>query len=88
MLSVEPTLERTFFRSGRGAAVKGAGERFFREPGDLGVERITATFFISFPAGVLPPRDLLAGDLGVPGLLWPLASGVLGESKRRMQHKF
>lgn len=88
MLSVEPTLERTFFRSGRGAAVKGAGERFFMEPGDLGVERITATFFISFPTGVLPPRDLLAGDLGVPGLLWPLASGVLGESKRRTQYKF
>lgn len=87
MFSVEPTLGRTFFRSGRGAAASGAGERFFREPGDLGLERITATFFVSFPTGVLPPRDLLAGDLGVPGLLWPLASGVLGESNRRGQYK-
>lgn len=87
MLSVEPTLGRTFLRSGRGAAARGAGERFFIEPGDLGVERITATFFISFGTGALPPRDLLAGDLGVPGLLWPLASGVLGDSKRRTEYK-
>lgn len=86
---MEPTFERTLFRSGRGAAAaKGAGERFFMEPGDFGVERMTATFFTSFPAGVLPPRDLLAGDLGVPGLLWPLASGVLGDSKRRTQFKW
>lgn len=88
MFSVEPTLERTFFRSGRGAAAaRGVGERFFNEPGDLGVERMTATFFISFAIGVLPPRDLLAGDLGVPGLLWPLASGVLGDSERRTKYK-
>lgn len=76
MLPVEPILERTLFRSGRGVALKEAGGRFFREPGDLGVERITATFFMSFPTWVLAVRDLLAGDLGVPGLLWPLASGV------------
>ena len=85
MFSVEPIFERTFFRSGMGvaAATSGAGERFFIEPGDLGVERITATFFMSFPAGGFPPRALLEGDLGVPGLLCPLASGVLGESKKK-----
>lgn len=64
-----------------GAATRGAGGRFFREAGDFGVERITATFFISFPAGLELHSDLLAGDIGVPGLLWPLASGVLGESE-------
>lgn len=79
---MEPTLDRTFFRSGRGAAADSdVGERFF---GDLGVERITATFLISFPAlGGLPPAALLAGDLGVPGLLCPLVSGVLGESGKK-----
>lgn len=77
-------MDLTPLRSGIGpeAAVSGAGERFLSEPGDLGVERITATFLISLPVepGDLAPRDLLAGDLGVPGLLPPLASGVLGES--------
>lgn len=85
---MEPTFERTFFRSGSGAALRAAGERFFMEPGDFGVERITATFFMSFTTGVLPLRDLLAGDLGVPGLLWPLASGVLGDSATTTQYKF
>ena len=46
MLSVEPIFDLMFFRSGMGAAAaRGAGGRFLREPGDLGVERTTATFF-------------------------------------------
>lgn len=83
-MAVEPILDLTPLRSGRGApaGVRGAGGRPLSEPGDLGVERITATFLISLPvdAGDLVPSDLLAGDLGVPGLVCPLASGVLGES--------
>ena len=82
-LAVEPILDLTPLRSGSGAAAaRGAGERFLSEPGDLGVERITATFLISLPveAGDLVPRALLAGDLGSPGLECPLTSGVLGES--------
>lgn len=75
MFSVEPILDLTFFRSGKGAT--GAmGARDLREPGDLGGVRTTATFFTCCP-GVL---QRLAGDFGVAGLLQPLRSGVLGDS--------
>lgn len=72
MLSVEPILDLTFFRSGMGAAAaaRGAGERVFSEPGDLGVERTTATFFTLLASEA--DTAWLAGDLGVPGLLCPL----------------
>jgi hypothetical protein len=58
MFSVEPIFDRTFFRSGMGAA-RGTGLRPLTDPGDLGGVRTTATFFTS----------RLAGDLGVLGLL-------------------
>lgn len=73
MFSVEPILDLTFFRSGMGAAAaaaRGAGERVFSEPGDLGVERTTATFFTLLASEA--DTAWLAGDLGVPGLLCPL----------------
>lgn len=71
MLSVEPILDLTFFRSGIGAAAaRGAGERVFSEPGDFGVERTTATFFTLLASEA--ETAWLVGDLGVPGLLCPL----------------
>lgn len=71
MFSVEPILDLTFFRSGIGAAAaKGAGGRLFSEPGDLGVERTTATFFTLLASAA--ESAWLEGDLGVPGLLCPL----------------
>lgn len=75
MLSVDPILDLMFFRSGMGAAAARGARGLFREPGDLGEERTTATFFTlltsapAFPVGVR-----LEGDLGVPGLLCPLCS--------------
>lgn len=74
MFSVEPILDLTFFRSGMGAAAaSGAGGRLFSEPGDLGVERTTATFFtLLASAAALAARAWLVGDFGVPGLLCPL----------------
>lgn len=74
MFSVEPILDLTFFRSGSGAAAaRGAGGRLFSEPGDLGVERTTATFFtLLASAPDFAEFDWLPGDLGVPGLLCPL----------------
>ena len=86
MLSVEPILDLTFFRSGKGAAaVRGAGARLLREPGDLGGVRTTATFFTWFVATAkgFPGRVLLEGDLGVPGLLCPLVLSL--ESIERVQ---
>lgn len=84
MFSVEPILDLTFFRSGMGATGATAmGARDLREPGDLGGVRTTATFFTCCP-GVL---DLLAGDLGVAGLLQPLRSGVFGESAAERPRK-
>lgn len=86
MLSVEPILDLTFFRSGIGAAaVRGAGERLLSEPGDLGVERTTATFFtLLASAADFPEAAWLAGDFGVPGLLCPLwASRGDGEEATR-----
>lgn len=76
MLSVEPILDLTCFRSGMGAAAaRGAGERVFSEPGDLGVERTTATFFtLLASAAAFADSAWLAGDFGVPGLLCPLLS--------------
>lgn len=71
MLSVEPILDLTPFRSGMGAAAaRGAGGRPFSEPGDLGVERTTATFFTLLASAAA--FAWLAGDFGVPGLLCPL----------------
>lgn len=71
MLSVEPILDLTFFRSGIGAAAaRGAGGRLFSEPGDLGVERTTATFFTLLASAAA--FAWLEGDFGVPGLLCPL----------------
>lgn len=58
-------MDLTPFRSGMGAAASGARE-LLREPGDLGEERTTATFF------TLLISALDEGDLGVPGLLSPL----------------
>ncbi|TNN27252.1 hypothetical protein EYF80_062605 [Liparis tanakae] len=75
MLSVEPTFDLTCFRSGMGApaAARGAGGRLLSEPGDLGVERTTATFFtLLASAAALADSAWLAGDFG---LLWPLPSG-------------
>lgn len=75
MFSVDPIFDLMFFRSGMGAAAASGARGFFREPGDLGEERTTATFFTlltsapAFPVGVW-----LEGDLGVPGLLCPLCS--------------
>lgn len=82
MFSVEPILDLTFFRSGKGATgVMGA--RDLTEPGDFGGVRTTATFFTCCP-GVL---QRLAGDFGVAGLLQPLRSGVLGDSADGKQPK-
>lgn len=75
MLSVDPIFDLTLFRSGMGAAAASGARGLFREPGDLGEERTTATFFTlltsapPFPVGVW-----LEGDLGVPGLLCPLCA--------------
>lgn len=74
MFSVEPILDLTFFRSGMGAAAAARGAReVFSEPGDLGEERTTATFFTLLTSA--PPfveSAWLEGDFGVPGLLCPL----------------
>lgn len=72
MFSVDPILDLTFFRSGMGAAAaaSGTGERVFSEPGDLGFERTTATFFTLLASAAA--FAWLAGDFGVPGLLCPL----------------
>lgn len=51
-----------------GAAAAKGGRGLFREPGDLGEERTTATFFTLLSSAAA----LLEGDLGVPGLLCPL----------------
>lgn len=83
MFSVEPILDLTFFRSGMGAAAaRGAGGRPFSEPGDLGVERTTATFFtLLASAATFTDCAWLEGDLGVPGLLCPLwAPEATGEA--------
>lgn len=92
MFSVEPILERTCFRSGMGAAAaRGAGGRLFSEPGDLGEERTTATFFtLLASAAALAASAWLAGDLGVPGLLCPLPSEAVGEatSQRCVETKY
>lgn len=77
MLSVEPILDLTFFRSGMGAAASGARE-VLSEPGDLGEERTTATF-LTLLTSALAESAWLEGDFGVPGLLCPLwASGWRG----------
>lgn len=72
---MDPILDLTFFRSGKGATGV-MGVRDLSEPGDLGGVRTTATFFTCCP-GVL---QRLAGDFGVAGLLQPLRSGLLGQS--------
>lgn len=76
MLSVDPIFDLTLFRSGMVAAAAAAasgGRGLFREPGDLGEERTTATFFtLLTSAAAFPEGVWLEGDLGVPGLLWPL----------------
>lgn len=66
MLSVEPILDLTFFRSGMGGAAASGARELFIDPGDLGEERTTATFL------TLLISALDWGDLGVPGLLSPL----------------
>ncbi len=92
-LSVEPILDLTFFRSGIGAAAARGGVRLFIDPGDLGVERTTATFFTLLASAAA--FAWLEGDFGVPGLLCPLwASSADGEvrgqrfeTKQRSQKK-
>lgn len=71
MLSVDPILDLMFFRSGMGAAAASGARGLFREPGDLGEERTTATFF-TLLTSAFPEVVWLEGDLGVPGLLCPL----------------
>ena len=82
-MSVEPTLDLMFFRSGIGAAAaRGAGGRVFSEPGDLGVERTTATFFTLLASATdLAEGALPDGDLGPPGLLCPLTASRSNGSK-------
>lgn len=80
MLSVEPILDLTFFRSGMGAAAASGAREPLSEPGDLGEERTTATFF------TLLISALDEGDLGVPGLLSPLWVSVLGEVVGQKDH--
>lgn len=73
MLSVDPIFDLTFLRSGMGAAAASGARGLFREPGDLGEERTTATFFtLLTSAAAFPEGVWLEGDLGVPGLLCPL----------------
>lgn len=73
MLSVEPILDLTPFRSGIGAAAARGAREFFSEPGDLGEERTTATFFtLLTSAAAFAESAWLEGDFGVPGLLCPL----------------
>lgn len=81
-LSVEPILDLTCFRSGIGAAAARGGVRLFIDPGDLGVERTTATFFtLLASAAAFAESAWLEGDFGVPGLLCPLwASSAVGEA--------
>lgn len=81
-MSVEPILDRTFFRSGIGAAAARGGVRVFSEPGDLGVDRTTATFFTLLASAA--DRAWLEGDLGVPGLLCPL---LASEASQRLEVK-
>lgn len=79
MFSVDPILDLTPFRSGKGVAAVARGGRFFREPGDLGVERTTATFLTLFTSTKdFPVSAWPEGDLGVPGLLCPLEASYGG----------
>lgn len=73
MFSVEPILDLTPFRSGNGAAAASGARGLLSEPGDLGEERTTATFFTLFTsAAPFAESAWLEGDFGVPGLLCPL----------------